>query len=573
MAHAIYSPRLAVPPLVSGERKRSGSMQLRRRLELEKEVAELQKTLEDEKKVHEILERALLPNSFQFILQIPGFLPKKAKELLAELVLVEEEIGRLENQIQIIRGGLREIKTNPNPNTDHEMQEKVAKEMKAMFFINKAIKEDQYSNLNLNSKSGPHSFEFKGRRSMEKVQEEKGSPRYLMRKEHTSPRKSGILAKPAFVDLSPKRALEKPTGANAEKLLKIFQEPSETAVSKKTDSQKFQFQPNKLSERILKCLICIFQRLLRTSKLAEQEKSNNISRKSSPLFNKPLISRIEPSTNLKAGRQDPYGVFEIEDSILRDIGAYKNLVRFSASSLDMKGFSASSLLFNKLRDLMDALQQVDLRVLSHNQKLAFWINVYNACIMNGFLQNGLPSNSEKLLTIKNKSVVNVGGIKLTASEIEYSILRQPSKMRDLRKEILKGEKEYEKEIMIQNLYGMEKEEQNLIFAVCCGTKSSPALRIYTPERITTELEKSKLDYLQASLVLTSTKRLMIPNLIYSNLMDEFANNLDLLLQWIINQLPTSWPLRKSMVECVKLQNRLHIEIMPYNDEYQYLLSM
>jgi Protein of unknown function, DUF547 len=31
---------------------------------------------------------------------------------------------------------------------------------------------------------------------------------------------------------------------------------------------------------------------------------------------------------------------------------------------------------------MDALQVVDLHVLTHNQKLAFWINVYNACIMN-----------------------------------------------------------------------------------------------------------------------------------------------------------------------------------------------
>lgn len=30
---------------------------------------------------------------------------------------------------------------------------------------------------------------------------------------------------------------------------------------------------------------------------------------------------------------------------------------------------------------MDGLKKVDLRFLNHQQKLAFWINMYNACIM------------------------------------------------------------------------------------------------------------------------------------------------------------------------------------------------
>lgn len=33
------------------------------------------------------------------------------------------------------------------------------------------------------------------------------------------------------------------------------------------------------------------------------------------------------------------------------------------------------------RDLMNNLRKVDLRFLSHHQKLAFWINIYNTCIM------------------------------------------------------------------------------------------------------------------------------------------------------------------------------------------------
>lgn len=39
----------------------------------------------------------------------------------------------------------------------------------------------------------------------------------------------------------------------------------------------------------------------------------------------------------------------------------------------------------KNRILMDGLQKVDLRFLSHRQKLAFWINMYNACIMHVYI--------------------------------------------------------------------------------------------------------------------------------------------------------------------------------------------
>ncbi|KAJ4778683.1 hypothetical protein LUZ62_062940 [Rhynchospora pubera] len=564
MAH-VSSPRTPISSLVYVERKRSGNMK-QRRLQLEKEVADLKKTLQDEKKVHEILDRALRPNTFQFVSQIPNFLPNKAKELLAELVLVEQEVARLEVQIHKMQGGLREVKSTPIPvqdsfkynKTSQEMQDKLPKEMKAMFFINRAINEEHLSH-NL--------VEAKSRKSVEQTQDRKDNTRFLEHKEGlVSPKNSRILLKPPSLTSSPKKATEKPTDDHAEKLLKVFQEPSGNLLSKKVDPRKLALQPNKLSERILKCIICIFQRLLRTSRVADQEKISNISRTSGSLFD-------VACANLKTGQQDPYGIFKIEDSILRDIGSYKNLVKFSPSSLDTKLLSTSFPLFNKLRELMDALQQVDLGVLTHYQKLAFWINVYNACIMNGFLQNGLPSNSERIPTIKNKSLVIVGGIKLTAMEIEYSIMQYPPRVKNLQTQNLNGEQE----MLIKKTYGLEKEEPNIIFALCCGTKSSPALRIYTPERISADLEKSKLDYLQAALVVTSTKRLLIPSLIHSNFMHHFEKDLEPLLQWILNQLPTSWPLRKSMVECLKLQSGVKIngfvEIMPYNDEFQYLFPV
>lgn len=103
------------------------------------------------------------------------------------------------------------------------------------------------------------------------------------------------------------------------------------------------------------------------------------------------------------------------------------------------------------------------------------------------------------------------------------------------------------------------------------------VRIYTADGISAELEKSKLEYLQASIVVTSTRKLMVPKLLLWN-MPNFANDKDLLVEWVCNQLPTSGSLRKSMVECLRGPNsngrisNASIEIMPYEFEFEYLLA-
>lgn len=83
------------------------------------------------------------------------------------------------------------------------------------------------------------------------------------------------------------------------------------------------------------------------------------------------------------------------------------------------------------------------------------------------------------------------------------------------------------------------------------------LRIYKADRVVVDLDKAKLEYLQASLVVTSTRRLMIPSLLHSN-MHDFAKDMESLLRWICEQLPTSWSLRKSMVDCLTTFSSNHL---------------
>ncbi|CAN1253047.1 hypothetical protein LINPERPRIM_LOCUS8220 [Linum perenne] len=209
------------------------------------------------------------------------------------------------------------------------------------------------------------------------------------RNRRQAPRKSGVLN---LKYPSPMRDFRNPTPWPRDRNVDNQTTTNHQSISLllAEDNNVQQIQPNKLSENIMKCLNFIYIRLLRTSRATELERSGPISRTS---LNSSLSFRADSgllnakSTSLslyKESRQrDPYGIFDVEESIPRDIGPYKNLVVFNSSSMDPKYISSSSSmsLIKKLRVLMNNLQSVDLSFLTQQQKLAFWINMYNACIM------------------------------------------------------------------------------------------------------------------------------------------------------------------------------------------------
>ncbi|KAI4334364.1 hypothetical protein L6164_019065 [Bauhinia variegata] len=151
----------------------------KKREELEREVSMLQSLLDQEEKVHEILKMVHNRPDGPAI-PIPNFLPPKIKEILAELVMVEGEIGRLECQISQLQDCLKHEKQvtkepkskaydqgNLSNSSNHlstatipiaipsplhrSLHERMAFETKALHFISKAIKGDyNHSHFSLN---------------------------------------------------------------------------------------------------------------------------------------------------------------------------------------------------------------------------------------------------------------------------------------------------------------------------------------------------------------------------------------------------------------------------------------
>ncbi|XP_057831184.2 uncharacterized protein LOC131041933 [Cryptomeria japonica] len=331
-------------------------------------------------------------------------------------------------------------------------------------------------------------------------------------------------------------------------------------------------QPNKLSEEIVKILLSIFSRLSRSSLAIENDTASVISRSTfSSLSLRSYGSRSSLSFKTPMDRseeiffRDPYGV--CSESVPRDIGPYKHFQDITASSFDLNRIPGLASLLRRVRILVNKLCSTNLKGLKHQQKLAFWINIYNACMMHAFLEHGIPSTPEKVVALMRKANFNVGGYFMSALAIEHFILRPPFHSQDAYwKKGKAGE-----EARIRSVFGLGWSEPMVTFALCCGSRSSPAVRVYTADEVESELEVAKKEYLQASIGFT-TKKVLIPKLL-DWYMRDFAKDLESLLEWICEQLPTS--LKTAVEKCLQ-GNRdgfisQAVEVMPYDFEFRYLL--
>ncbi|CAN6442674.1 unnamed protein product [Victoria cruziana] len=349
----------------------------------------------------------------------------------------------------------------------------------------------------------------------------------------------------------------------------------ESRKSSQKDTETVGQKPNQLSEELLKCLINIFLTLNKTPSELDSESTATIPKLTlSCMSSRSFISKSSfnakppiPLWHDSYPLSDPYGVAANYDCLPGDVGPYKNYVQFLRNSLNFSQMPKCMPSLEKLRNLINKLCAVDLRLMTYKQKLAFWINIYNACIMHAFLHYGLPSTTDKLLALMNKAALNVGGIVLNALAIEHFILRHPS---DYKNGIMD-----EKEVLLRRAYGLGYPEPNVTFALCRGSCSSPAIRVYTAENVMNELEIAKTEYLQASIGVTIKKKIVLPKLLYWYMRD-FADDLESLLEWIYSQLPRTASLRKSIMDCLKGERKWPIqkmvELQPYVSEFRYIVS-
>ncbi|XP_042021201.1 uncharacterized protein LOC121768727 isoform X2 [Salvia splendens] len=503
-----------------------------RKLTLQQDVDKLKKRLRHEENVHRALERAFT-RPLGALPRLPPYLPQHTLELLAEVAVLEEEIVRLEEKIVFFRKGLYQeavyISSSKNMDTKDEQKQ-------STFLV--TSKTDSETGIWKDS-----TFLSDDKRG----KENQSSTSTLKNKQQSVNSKVQPSRNPVKKRLTECKSGERcldPQRSQWEMQLLDHATTPKTTLANLEATSPVDGSPNKISESILKCLINIY---LRLSSMKNRNSTESL-----------------PSQSV-AYSFDPYNLCSMFGK--RDIGPYKHLMTIEAASIDPNRTTISVFLVQRLKLLFRKLATVSLKDLSHQEKLAFWINIYNSCMMNAFLEYGIPEDPEMVFELMQKATVTVSEHVLTAITIEHFILRLPYHSKYTSSKSTKND-----ETMARSMFGLELSEPFVTFALSCGSWSSPAVRVYTASRVESELETAKREYLQAAVGISSIRKVIaIPKLMDWYLLD-FAKDFESLVDWICLQLPSE--LAKEAITCLESRKDLpplkSIQILPYEFSFRYL---
>ncbi|KAK9136084.1 hypothetical protein Syun_015414 [Stephania yunnanensis] len=558
-----------------------------KKLALQQDVDKLKRKLRHEENVHRALERAFT-RPLGALPRLPPYLPPSTLELLAEVAVLEEEVVRLEEQVVSFRQGLYQEAVNISSSKQNienavDLYELYScRNPKKGHMKSKSQTEGDFATSNVRgSMLGSHSCttqlasvqiadrsgypsihttnvkrtSIEPHLGLDHSEDGRGKENQFCRNSSTNKRplqKQTTLKNrtPEKKDLTEQKLMEK--HLNPQKLSfeckEIDQDKAEDSAMVESDGKILEGEinnPNKISEELIKCLSNILLQMSSKGRATEPK-------------------RVVPKVCDETDSQDPYGV--CKEFGKRNIGLYKHFYTIEAALVDPNQRTNAFNLNRNLKFLLEKLSTVDLKGLTHQQKLAFWINIYNSCMMNAFIEHGIPESPQTIVSLMQKALINVGGHSMNAMTIEHFILRLPF---HLKYTCSKGGKN--DEITLRSIFGLEWSEPLVTFALSCGSWSSPAVRAYTASQVENELDAAKRDYLQAAVGISANK-FVIPKLLDWYLLD-FAKDFESLLDWVCLQLPDE--LRKEAVKCLERGKRESLSyllhVMPYEFSFRYIL--
>ncbi|CAG2211928.1 unnamed protein product [Mytilus edulis] len=148
--------------------------------------------------------------------------------------------------------------------------------------------------------------------------------------------------------------------------------------------------------------------------------------------------------------------------------------------VNYKGITASSE-FEVYKTRTKELQRVQVATASREEKLAFFINIYNALVVHANVVKGPPNGLWQRYKFFNTVKYIIGGHSYSLQDIENGVLRANRKgVGMFTKPFSKSDPRFK--------IALEKHEPLIHFALVCGAKSCPPIKTYSVEHIYGELK-------------------------------------------------------------------------------------
>ncbi|KAF9620205.1 hypothetical protein IFM89_010940 [Coptis chinensis] len=540
----------------------------------EQKIVQLEKRLQDQFVVRMAAEEALMKKSSSLYTSKESLTPKPAMELIKEIALLEWEVVQLEQHLLSLYRNVfdQQISSVSHPTKDRRVRSPPVPQKGTHRQINKddyTPKKD-YSVINSsqpmvtqNSCANPQ--KQKNAAVVKEVLLDSG-----IHRSHSA--------------LSYRSTYKTRTSPPVENLAKdlwschsqplSYQEyvPSATSsvVSLAEHLGTLPEAPNRISEDLIKCISAIYCRVCDPPLLHHGLSSSPSSSLSSESVFSPQdhYNSWSPcrrkDSSFDAYLENPFHI----EGLKEFSGPYSTMAEIPKICRDSQRLDAIDEMLQKYRSLVRQLEKVDLRKLKHKEKLAFWINIHNTLVMHALLIYGVPQNNVKRISLILKAAYNVGGQTISADTIESSILgcRMPRPVKWLR--ALFSPRTKSKAGDNQQSYAIEHPEPLLHFALCSGSHSDPAIRMYTPKRVFQELETAKEEYIRATLGIRKEQKILLPKIV-----ENFVKDSGLCPAGVLEMIQQSLPetLRKTLRPFHE-KSRKCFEWLPHNFAFRYLIS-
>lgn len=292
------------------------------------------------------------------------------------------------------------------------------------------------------------------------------------------------------------------------------------------------------------------------------QKKYMVSVKQEDSFGETLFRLLEddPHSALNAGQTaacSPIQAAELS-LILRELilKLFSQHLSADGKFVDYKGMSANPA-FEKYCDLAIQLQRVELMSLSREEKLAFFINIYNALVIHGCLRLGAPTNMWQRYKFFNYVSYLIGGEVFTLQDIENGVLRGNRKgIAQLRRPFSKTDPRLQ--------MALPEVEPLIHFALNCGAKGCPPIKTYTPQDIDAQLKTAAEAFLENddACVVDSVKREVRLSQIFKWYKADFGGTDEKLLNWVLEHMSEST--KKSSLQDVLSAGKTKVSYLPYD---------
>ncbi|XP_058248713.1 uncharacterized protein zgc:152951 [Hemibagrus wyckioides] len=235
---------------------------------------------------------------------------------------------------------------------------------------------------------------------------------------------------------------------------------------------------------------------------------------------------------------------------------YSDHLSADGKSVDYKAMSKSTC-YERYCELAVYLQRVELLSLSHEERLAFFINVYNALVIHGYLRLGFPKNIWQRYRFFNYVSYLIGGEVFTLQDIENGVLRGNRKgIAQLLKPFSKNDPRLQ--------VSLPEAEPLIHFALNCGAKGCPPIRTYTSKDIGSQLRTAAEAFLEADdgCIVESMKREVKLSQIFKWYKADFGDTDEQLLNWVLNHMRASQ--KKTSLKTLLSTGNVKVSYMPYD---------